>query len=107
MFNDDDDDDYGYGAPRRRFKKKAPKPQSQPQAPQEKIIKEVIIPEIITVQDLANRMAEKSSDVIKKLMSLGVMATLIRRLMPIRRRLSLKKWGINLNAWPKAMLRKA
>lgn len=60
MFNDDDDDDYGYGAPRRRFKKKAPKPQSQPQAPQEKIIKEVIIPEIITVQDLANRMAEKA-----------------------------------------------
>lgn len=75
MINDDDDDDYGYGAPRRRFKKKTPKPQTQ-QAPQEKIIKEVIIPEIITVQDLANRMAEKSSDVIKKLMSLGVMATI-------------------------------
>ena len=76
MFGDDEDDDYGYGAPRRRFKKKAPKPQVQAQAPQEKIIKEVIIPEIITVQDLANRMAEKSSDVIKKLMSLGVMATI-------------------------------
>lgn len=76
MFGDDDDDDYGYGAPRRRYKKKAPKPQAQPQAPQEKIVKEVIIPEIITVQDLANRMAEKSSDVIKKLMSLGVMATI-------------------------------
>ncbi len=76
MFNDDDDDDYGYGAPRRRFKKKTPKVSSQPQAPQEKIVKEVIIPEIITVQDLANRMAEKSSDVIKKLMSLGVMATI-------------------------------
>ncbi len=77
MFNDDEDeDDYGYGAPRRRFKKKAPKQQVQVQAPQEKIIKEVIIPEIITVQELANRMAEKSSDVIKKLMSLGVMATI-------------------------------
>ena len=77
MFNDDDeDDDYGYGAPRRRFKKKAPKPQIQQVAPQEKIIKEVIIPEIITVQELANRMAEKSSEVIKKLMSLGVMATI-------------------------------
>ncbi len=74
--SDDDDDDYGYGAPRRRYKKKTPKPQVQQQAPQEKIIKEVIIPEIITVQDLANRMAEKSSDVIKKLMSLGVMATI-------------------------------
>ena len=77
MFGDDeDDDDYGYGAPRRRFKKKAPKPQVQQVAPQEKIIKEVIIPEIITVQELANRMAEKSSEVIKKLMSLGVMATI-------------------------------
>ncbi len=76
MFNDDDDDDYGYSAPRRRFKKKTPKPQPQVQAPQEKIVKEVVIPEIITVQDLANRMAEKSSDVIKKLMSLGVMATI-------------------------------
>lgn len=70
----DDDDDYGY-APRRRFKKKQPKPAVQ-QAPQEKIIKEVIIPEVITVQELANRMAEKSADVIKKLMSLGVMATI-------------------------------
>ena len=76
MFGEDDDDDYGYGAPRRRFKKKTPKPQTENTAPQEKIIKEVIIPEVITVQDLANRMAEKSSDVIKKLMSLGVMATI-------------------------------
>ena len=71
----DDDDDYGYGAPRRRFKKKQPKP-AAPVQPQEKIIKEVIIPEIITVQELANRMAEKSAEVIKKLMSLGVMATI-------------------------------
>ncbi len=73
--NNDDDDDYGYGAPRRHFKKKQPKP-VQVQAPQEKIIKEVIIPETITVQELANRMAEKSADVIKRLMSLGVMATI-------------------------------
>ena len=73
--NNDDDDDYGYGTPRRRFKKKQPKP-VQVQAPQEKIVKEVIIPETITVQELANRMAEKSADVIKRLMSLGVMATI-------------------------------
>ncbi|MBO5442615.1 MAG: translation initiation factor IF-2 [Alphaproteobacteria bacterium] len=71
---DDDDDDYGFGS-RRRFKKKQPKPVQAVQ-PQEKIFKEVIIPEIITVQELANRMAEKSADVIKKLMSLGVMATI-------------------------------
>ena len=72
---DDDDDDYGF-APRRRFKKKQPKPQVVQTTPQEKIIREVVIPEIITVQELANRMAEKSADVIKKLMSLGVMATI-------------------------------
>lgn len=76
MNSDDDDDDYyQFGAPRRRFKKKQPK-QVQQTAPVEKIIKEVIIPEVITVQELANRMAEKSADVIKKLMALGVMATI-------------------------------
>ena len=72
---DDDDDDYGY-APRRYHKKKQPKPVLTPQAPQEKVIKEVILPETITVQELANRMAEKSADVIKRLMSMGVMATI-------------------------------
>ena len=72
---DDDDDDYGFGGPRRRFKKKQPKPVVQA-APTEKVIKEVVIPEIITVQELANRMAEKSAEVIKKLMALGVMATI-------------------------------
>ncbi len=72
---DDDEDDYGYGAPHRRFKKKQPK-QQQVQAPQEKVVHEVVIPETITVQELANRMAEKSSDVIKRLMSMGVMVTI-------------------------------
>ncbi len=70
----DDEDDFGGGF-RRKFKKKQPK-MVQVQQPQEKIVKEVVIPEIITVQELANRMAEKSADVIKKLMSLGVMATI-------------------------------
>ena len=75
MGGDDDDDDYGFGG-RRRYKKKQPKPQPVQQQPQEKIIREVVIPEVITVQELANRMAEKGADVIKKLMSLGVMATI-------------------------------
>lgn len=75
IMGDDDDDDYGFG-PRRRYKKKQPKPQPVQQQPQEKIIREVIVPEVITVQELANRMAEKSADVIKKLMALGVMATI-------------------------------
>ena len=40
-----------------------------------KIIREVTIPEVITVQELANRMATRSSEVIKSLMKNGVLAT--------------------------------
>ena len=43
--------------------------------PKEKIIREVTIPETITVQDLANRMSERSVDVVRTLMKLGHMAT--------------------------------
>ncbi len=39
-----------------------------------KILREVSIPDFITVQELANRMAEKTADVVKTLMKLGVMA---------------------------------
>jgi translation initiation factor IF-2 len=42
----------------------------------EKITREVIIPEFITVQELANRMSERAGDVVKALMKLGVMATM-------------------------------
>ncbi len=38
--------------------------------------KEVIIPDVITVNELASRLAEKSSNLIKSLMKLGVMATI-------------------------------
>jgi len=39
-----------------------------------KIVREVIIPENITVGELANRMAERASDVVRALMKSGVMA---------------------------------
>ncbi len=42
----------------------------------QKVIRDVVIPETITVQELANRMAERSADVIKALMKNGVMATI-------------------------------
>jgi translation initiation factor IF-2 len=41
-----------------------------------KFARDVVIPETITVQELSNRMAERSSDVIKALMRMGVMATI-------------------------------
>ena len=42
----------------------------------QKVIRDVVIPETITVQELANRMAERGGDVIKTLMKMGVMATI-------------------------------
>jgi translation initiation factor IF-2 len=45
-------------------------------APQQKVFREVTIPEIITVQELAQRMSERGADVIKTLMGMGVMATI-------------------------------
>ncbi|NCB49836.1 MAG: translation initiation factor IF-2 [Alphaproteobacteria bacterium] len=42
----------------------------------EKISREVTIPETITVQELANRMAERGVDVVKVLMKLGMMVTI-------------------------------
>jgi translation initiation factor IF-2 len=41
-----------------------------------KVFREVIIPETITVQELANRMTERAGDVIKALMNNGIMATI-------------------------------
>ncbi|MBP2300346.1 translation initiation factor IF-2 [Azospirillum picis] len=41
-----------------------------------KVTRDVVLPEVITVQELANRMAERGADVIKALMRMGVMATI-------------------------------
>ncbi|MBU0800976.1 MAG: translation initiation factor IF-2 N-terminal domain-containing protein, partial [Alphaproteobacteria bacterium] len=42
----------------------------------DKIAREVVVPETITVQELSNRMAERGGDLIKSLMKMGVMATI-------------------------------
>jgi translation initiation factor IF-2 len=47
---------------------------------QVKVVRDVILPETITVQELANRMAARTQDVIKSLMKMGVMATLTQSL---------------------------
>ena len=41
--------------------------------PRDKVMREVTIPEVITIQELANRMTERSVDVIKLLMGQGAM----------------------------------
>jgi translation initiation factor IF-2 len=49
-------------------------------ADQVRVVREVILPEAITVQELANRMAARAPDVIKALMKMGVMATITQSL---------------------------
>ncbi len=41
-----------------------------------KVVRDVVVPEAITVQELANRMAVRGAAVVKSLMKLGVMATI-------------------------------
>ncbi|HTW29157.1 MAG TPA: translation initiation factor IF-2 [Acetobacteraceae bacterium] len=43
---------------------------------QVRVVRDVVLPETITVQELANRMAARAPEVIKTLMKLGVMATI-------------------------------
>ena len=47
---------------------------------QVKVVRDVILPEQITVQELANRMAARTPEVIKALMKMGVMATITQSL---------------------------
>jgi translation initiation factor IF-2 len=60
----------------KRAREKERQRQLQQQQADVKIVRDVVIPETITVQELANRMAERGADVIKALMKMNVMATI-------------------------------
>jgi translation initiation factor IF-2 len=45
-------------------------------ADQVRVVRDVVLPDAITVQELANRMAARAVDVVKTLMRMGVMATI-------------------------------
>ena len=61
---------------RARLKDKKNNPELDEKKEYKKVIKEVKIPEQITIQELSNRMAEKSSDIIKFLFNMKVIATI-------------------------------
>ena len=60
---------------RARLKDKK-KPEGDEKKEFKKVIREVKIPEQVTIQELSNRMAEKSSDIIKFLFNMKVVATI-------------------------------
>ena len=61
---------------RARLKEKKNKPDNEEKKEFKKVIRDVKIPEQITIQELSNRMAEKSSDIIKFLFNMKVIATI-------------------------------
>jgi translation initiation factor IF-2 len=69
-FNEQEERTRSVAAYRRRMQRLTGKGQVEQK---EKIIREVIIPETITIQELANRMSERAVDVIRLLMKQGAM----------------------------------
>jgi len=63
---------------------------------QVKIVRDVVVPETITVQELASRMAERGADVIKALMRMGVMATINQVIDADTAELIVTEFGHNL-----------
>ncbi len=61
---------------RARLKEKKIKPETDEKKEFKKVFRDVKIPEQITIQELSNRMAEKSSDIIKFLFNMKVVATI-------------------------------
>ena len=73
--SDDEDRNRSIAAFKRRTERLKKQAQGF-QMPTEKMTREIIIPEAITIQELANRMAERAVDIIKILMKQGQMHTI-------------------------------
>ena len=68
--SDDSDDDFGFSRRKRQKIQIKEEPKEY-----KKIIREVNLPELITVSELAERMSEKAGDVVKKLFTMGMVVT--------------------------------
>ncbi|MEM8919138.1 MAG: translation initiation factor IF-2 [Pseudomonadota bacterium] len=60
---------------RAREKEKRASMSGQPREPREKQVRDVVVPEAITVQELSKRMGEKGADLVKSLFNMGSMVT--------------------------------
>lgn len=71
-----EEEDETLSAPRALRQRKKKKVKVNPNRPGQPIVRDVVIPASITVSELAQRMSIKGVEVVKKLMGMGVMATL-------------------------------
>jgi translation initiation factor IF-2 len=64
--------------------------------PREKQVRDVVVPEAITVQELANRMAEKGADLVKALFNMGMMVTVNQTIDQDTAELLVEEFGHNI-----------
>ena len=90
-------EDYERDRSKAKQKRQKEKTQDDQQSkePPKKIVRDVTIPEAITVQELANRMAERGADVVKTLMNMGVIATINQVIDPDTAELIVEEYGHN------------
>lgn len=80
-------------AAQRRAREKARMAAQGPKEPAQKVFREVIVPEVITVAELANRMTEPTGEVVKALMKLGAMATVTQSIDADTAELVIEEFG--------------
>jgi translation initiation factor IF-2 len=80
----------------KRAREKERRSQGGPSKPREKQVRDVVVPEAITVQELANRMAEKGADLVKALFNLGMMVTVNQTIDQDTAELLVEEFGHNI-----------
>ncbi len=79
----------------RRLREREKRAQRRPDEPIARVVRDVVIPETITVQNLASRMAQRASDVVKTLMNMDIMATINQSLDADTAELVVGEYGHN------------
>ena len=80
----------------KRAREKERRAHMGPAAPRDKQVRDVVVPEAITVQELANRMAEKGADLVKALFKMGMMVTVNQTIDQDTAELLVTEFGHNL-----------
>jgi translation initiation factor IF-2 len=80
----------------KRAREKEHRRHSGPREPQAKQVRDVQVPEAITVAELANRMAEKGADLVKALFKMGMPVTLTQTIDQDTAELLVTEFGHNI-----------
>ncbi len=80
----------------KRAREKERRAQGGPAKPREKQVRDVIVPEAITVGELAKRMGEKGADLVKELFNLDMMVTVNQTIDQDTAELLVEQFGHNI-----------